>query len=186
MSNISIKERLFLEIIRTQYSASLIARLRYGVDYDRCFIDQVIFDLSSDSPKVGDIVLCLTSGYHEATVGKVKQIIDNSTILIIPLGENMEEKPVRVYNDMFSVIRGLPNHFWWEERHFVFDAKIKKAIYKNCRKLYLSYRGVIFEDNVAKLKIAKRFEDDIKLIEIIFNNKTTIKHVAEKIKEVFE
>lgn len=109
-----------------------------------------------NTPKVGDIVFCATTGLHDYTVGEVTEVLTDYDCMIRKFGSS---NVCRIYNESFMVLE-IPEgqkYLFYEGQKYQFLNKIKKVIskYGDIQKLF---SNVEFIDDVhADVYIRERF-----------------------------
>jgi len=174
------KERILFYILR-QLSFN---RIKYNDGVAGLAITDVFFrhpEYGKNEIKIGDIVLCQSSGIHDWTVGYVHEIKTDSYIVVKDL---TSDRKCNIENDSFLVLEGVMNEHLLYGEQLKLKNKIIKAFRKEDEWLY-RYGGIRFDNNLAYVTITERlaikgrepFE-----IEIYFTKNTTIKSIIEQLR----
>lgn len=186
------KVRILMTIIR-ELSATQVCAFHAcnGKDIPKRNIDSDIeyvhFEstLGSDNVKIGDLVLCETSGIHDFTVGYVQAITGYSDCIIREIGTN---RICRVGNERFTKIKGLTKDSLLEGVQYKFKRKVLKAFYWGEHDYKYRFGGLEFTGDKGRTAIIKIREKwgGINHTSIPFdvvikwNTKTTIKSILEE------
>lgn len=189
------KERILMSIIRELSMSQTLApavRMR-GYDREnwldtdgREFVHFANYIQDGDL-KVGDLVLCQTSGRsesHDFNIGFIHEYVGYGDCVIREIGTN---RLCRIGNERFIPIKGLKDYQLWENDKHEFSVKIHRAFSKGGSDWY-RYGGLEFEGDEAVIWIrekwgglmnpSKPFEVRIK-----WNKKTTIKAILNAMRD---
>jgi len=178
------KERILTTIIRGLY-------FTFGLDsVNRDLTGYVSFEHNgfNGMPKVGDLVMCKTSGIHDFTVGFVEEVIDTAWhgCVIREIGTN---RVCKIGNESFATIKGLSSMELLEDKEYRFYFKVLKAF----RRLddfvhkfgYIEFPG----KNIVKIWVRERYGGMLTIpsgpykIEFKYTMKMSIKKIAETMVE---
>lgn len=168
------KERVLLHIISTYYPKYLLGM------YDT---DKFDFFNRNNKPDVGDLVLAVSSGIHDYTVGYVVSKKSDSEMVVREIGS---KKTCNISNEMFYRIdrSRLSDVYLLEGQQYKTYIKVSKAV-SNVDGYIQRFHSIDFEDNKCTVNLRKMFTNDIsKSFSFEYNSKTTIKEIEDKMKEV--
>jgi len=169
------KERILTYIIQRFYPKYLL----------HIYDDENLFNKCNyNNIKNGDLVLAITSGTHDFSIGYVTRIISESEMIIREIGSN---KTCRIGNEMFYKIdlEKLDSDMLLEGLQYDIYIKVKKAINK-ATEYYTRYHSIEFVEGLfkcCKFHLRKAFSNNIiKSFTFKYSSKTTIKEIVELIK----
>lgn len=166
------KERVLLHIISRCYPKYLLGM------YDTDRLD--LFNKNCSSAiRTGDLVLAVSSGLHDYTVGYVMDRNSDSEMVIREIGS---EKTCNISNEMFYKIDKdlLSDTVLLEGVEYKTYIKVSKAI-SNAGGYSQKFHSITFNDDVCTVNLRKMFTNEIlKSFSFKYNSKTTIKEIETK------
>lgn len=165
------KERVLLTIIKSFYVKHILSSLEL---FDKCKTSEI---------RTGDLVLAMTSGVHDFTVGYVTKIDSESEMSIREIGSN---KICNIGNEQFYKIPFdilINENNLLEGNQYLIYEKVLKAFHKyggyNNR-----FHSIEFDDCMCKVKSREAFSNKVKNeVNFKYNSKTTVKSIGELIRE---
>jgi len=166
------KERILTHIIRQIYPRYIFGHTSFQERFESS---------KSESIKKGDLVLGLTSGSHEYTIGYAIRIFTESEMILREIGS---KRTCRIGNEMFYRIpmKILSKYELLEGLEYITYTKIHKALRKAETKYSVYFHSLDFDDGICIVNLREKWKDEIyKTFEFKYSSKTTIKEIVNLI-----
>jgi hypothetical protein len=187
MASFTDKERILTQIINQLYFTVQL-RVQPQEDLsDYAHFEPVKQDCSN--LRKNDCVIGITANVHRWKIGFVDSWVDAHTMTIREIGSN---KLCNVWNEGFSIIRGMDKGRMLDCHKYRFQRKVKKAMYRLDGFSHLFHRIDFHDPNEAIMWVRERFGGfhgvDGKrsvpyMIPIHWTSKTTITEIMDKLEE---